>query len=103
MKSGSAIIVILAAAGLALPAWLAIQHGPFAGEQEGLIQLPGDHRPNDPVAYPSVSLQEVLAHPDVIPSHNHPLLGRPAPNFELADPRGKAWNLKGLLANGPAS
>ena len=29
------------------------------------------------------------------------MLGRPAPNFELADPGGKVWNLKELRAEGP--
>ena len=103
MKSGSAIIVILVAAVLALSAWMAIQHGPLAGEQEEQILSPGDHRPSDSVASPSISLQEVLAHADIIPSHRHPLLGRQAPGFELADPQGKVWSLNEFLPDGPTA
>ena len=53
------------------------------------------------VATASGSLQEILAHPDIIPTHHHPLLGRQAPDFELADPDGKAWNLRELLDGRP--
>ncbi len=57
----------------------------------------GDDQPGDPVASASGSLQEILAHPDLIPTHQHPLLGRHAPDFELADPEGKVWSLRELL------
>ncbi|HTU19854.1 MAG TPA: redoxin domain-containing protein [Gemmataceae bacterium] len=53
-----------------------------------------------PAAAPTASLQEILAHPDPIPSHNHPLLGRQAPDFALADPEVKVWNLRDLRADG---
>ena len=60
-----------------------------------------DYLPRDQVASPSGSLQEILAHPDIIPTHHHPLLGRQAPDFELADPEGKVWNLEELLDGRP--
>jgi peroxiredoxin len=50
------------------------------------------------LAEPMPSLQEILAHPDWIPSHDHPLLGRRAPDFALADTDGKIWNLQELRA-----
>ena len=57
--------------------------------------------PGNPVAFPSASLQEILAHPDIIPTHHHPLLGRQAPDFELADPEGKVWSLAELSDGRP--
>ncbi|MGH7168927.1 MAG: peroxiredoxin family protein [Gemmataceae bacterium] len=52
------------------------------------------------VAAPMPSLQEILTHPDLIPTHDHPLVGRQAPDFALADAEGKAWNLRELRAGG---
>ncbi len=60
-----------------------------------------EYLPSNLVALPTAPLGDILAHPDLIPSHHHPLLGRPAPEFELTDTEGKAWNLKGLRAGGP--
>ena len=60
-----------------------------------------DYLPRDQAASPSGSLQEILAHPDIIPTHHHPLLGRQAPDFELADPDGKVWNLRELQDGRP--
>jgi peroxiredoxin len=36
-----------------------------------------------------------------VPSQNHPLLGRPAPELFLQDTRGKSWNLGTEVRNGP--
>ena len=47
------------------------------------------------------SLAEILAHPDRIPTHNHPLVGRPAPKFSLEDTNDELWNLQRLQAGGP--
>ena len=74
---------------------------PLAGTQEDGARAARDYLPRDQVASPSGSLQEILAHPDIIPTHHHPLLGRQAPDFELADPEGKVWNLRELLDGRP--
>ena len=96
------VFAVLLAGGLGLAAWLVIQCGPLAGgqEEEG-AQATVDSLPRAPATTLIGSLQEVLTHPDVIPSHHHTLLGRPAPSFELSDPGGKSWKLKSLLAGGP--
>lgn len=52
------------------------------------------------VAAETRSLQEILAHPDRIPSHDHPLVGREAPAFNLLDPKGEAWDLQKLRDGG---
>jgi hypothetical protein len=46
-----------------------------------------------------VSLHAILAQRDVIPTHRHPLLGRPAPDFSLADVDGKVWHLRELAGS----
>jgi peroxiredoxin len=46
-------------------------------------------------------LDEILAEEDLIPTHDHPLLGRKAPEFELADGDGKFWRLRDLLDGQP--
>jgi peroxiredoxin len=56
--------------------------------------------PSRTVAEPRLSLRDIPALPDWIPSHNHALLGRQAPDFALADPDGKVWNLRELRAGG---
>lgn len=70
-------------------------HSQVAARQVKASLLP------DPVDSPSGSLQQVLAHPEIIPSHHHPLLGRHAPEFKLAGSDGKHWNLKELNEAGP--
>ncbi len=60
-----------------------------------------EYTPGDQAASRSGSLQEILAHPDVIPTQDHPLLGRQAPDFELADPEGKIRNLRELRDGRP--
>jgi peroxiredoxin len=44
---------------------------------------------------------EILAHHDLIPSHNHPLLGRPAPDWQLTDLGGRTWTLRQLVIDAP--
>ena len=94
--------MLLGAIGLSFLALLALP----GGERESGAASGADNRavlpPRGQVASPSGSLQEILADPDNIPSHHHPLLGRPAPDFELADPNGKVWNLAELRDGHPA-
>ena len=96
-----AFLLVLLAVGLGLLAWTAIPDAPVAGTQEEGARPARDYLPRDQVASPSGSLQEILAHPDLIPTHHHPLLGRQAPDFELADPEGKVWNLRELRDGRP--
>jgi len=96
-----AFLLVLLAAGLGLVARTAVPVAPLAGAQEDGARAARDDLPRDQVASPSGSLQEILAHPDVIPTHHHPLLGRQAPDFELADPEGKVWSLGELLDGRP--
>lgn len=58
----------------------------------------GTQQPTGPAAREreKPSLQKILARPDVIPSHAHPLLDRQAPAFELADVDGKLWSSEKL-------
>ena len=74
---------------------------PLARTPDDVVPVARDYRLGTQVSSPAGSLQEILAHPDLIPTHDHPLLGRQAPDFELADPDGKAWNLRELQAGGP--
>jgi peroxiredoxin len=98
-----ALLLVLLAAGLGLLALTAIPGGPLAVTQkeESPSRAAGDFLAREQVASPSRSLQEILAHPDIIPSHHHPLLGQPAPDFELADSEGKVWNLRELQDGHP--
>lgn len=93
-----ALVLTLPVAGLGLAVRTAMRdRRPPAASEDGVARVAREYRD----ALPSASLQEVLAHPDVIPTHHHPLLGRQAPHFELADPDGKAWDLGEVLAGGP--
>lgn len=58
-------------------------------------------RPGSQAVRPARTLEDVLARPDVIPSHRHPLLDRLAPGFELADGQGDRWTLDRVTANSP--
>jgi peroxiredoxin len=83
----------------------------FQRVSESLMQ-PGSDRPEQiargserafqetpkPVA---TDLQDILAHPDLIPSHEHPLLGRQAPDFKLVDLDGKVCDLGELREGQP--
>jgi peroxiredoxin len=46
----------------------------------------------------SPSIESPLAQSDRVPTHDHPLVGRPAPNFTLDDPTGETWDLQKLQA-----
>ena len=94
-----AFLLVLAAAGVGLLARAALPDAPPAGTPKEEARAVRGNPPGAPLAGPSRSLQEVLAHPDIIPTHAHPLLGRPAPDFKLADLKGKVWDL-GELRDG---
>jgi peroxiredoxin len=47
------------------------------------------------------SVERILANPDFIPSHRHPLIDDEAPPFRLADAEGRVWSLAELRADGP--
>ncbi len=95
--AGVAVLLVLAAAGLVLATRTALRDRPITGAEDEVARVVRDYRG----AVPAGSLEEVLAHPDVIPTHDHPLLGRQAPDFQLADPDGRVWDLAELRADGP--
>ncbi len=97
--AGIAFLLVLPAAGLGLLVRTAVPNAPLPGAEEDGAWAARNYLPRDHVASRFGSLQEILAHPDIIPTHGHPLLGRQAPDFELADPEGKVWNL-GELRDG---
>src|SRR5271155_3517801 len=80
------IVLALLVAIVLIPVWRTFQPAP----QMVLPSPPIDSSAGNRAG----SLHEVLNHPDLIPTHNHSLLGRPAPDFELADLEGKVWSLK---------
>jgi peroxiredoxin len=103
-KSGAAciaLLLVLPAAGLGLLARTAIPAAPLAGAKEDGARAARDYLPSGRIVSRFGSLQEVLAHPDVIPTHAHPLLGSQAPDFELTDPEGRVWNLRELRDGRP--
>ncbi|HTU23584.1 MAG TPA: peroxiredoxin family protein [Gemmataceae bacterium] len=106
-KWGSAsitlLVLILLAGGVGVVGRIAIQDRPPDGarKREDEARLLVNYHPEIQAGSPAGSLQKVLEHPDLIPTHNHPLLGRRAPDFELADLEGTVWKLRELLAGGP--
>lgn len=84
----------------------------FQNVSQSLIQQPDSDKPGQ-VARGSESviqevsnaaatgLQVILEHPDFIPSHDHPLLGRQAPEFKLFDLEGKLRELGELREGQP--
>jgi peroxiredoxin len=94
-------LLVLVAAGLGLAARTAVPAASLAGPQEDGARAGRDFLPKEQLASPSDSLQVILAHRDVIPTHHHPLLGRSAPDFKLADPEGKVWDLTESLDGRP--
>lgn len=89
-------LVILLAAGLGLAAMWAIPNVPEASTPTDAPQ-PAWTCPAAPG-----SLPEILAHPDVIPTHHHALLGRRAPEFTLAGVDGAPRSFGELRDGGPA-
>lgn len=97
------LLLTLLAGGVGLVGQMTIRGQPPQGakREEEVARLLRDYRSGTRVSSPAGALQEILAHPDLIPSHSHPLLGRRAPNFELADSEGANRSLHELLAGGP--
>jgi len=97
------LMLALLAGAIGLVRWITIQGGrPTRAQESGnMARLEMDVRLGIESGSKARSLSEILAHPEPVPSHNHPLLGRQAPDFELDDLDGKAWSLKQLLAGGP--
>ncbi len=100
-KAFIACELILLAAGLGLLALTPVPAVPLAAANQDGARFVHAFLPNDRVASPRESLEEILANPDVIPTHHHPLLGRPAPAIDLADHEGKVRNLRLLLDGRP--
>jgi peroxiredoxin len=79
--------------------------GGFARNDHGLGPRMQDgtsaNLPKNVLSSPSGSLEDILARPDIIPSHDHALLGQNGPDFELADSNGKVWKLSEALDDGP--
>ena len=99
-----ALLLALLAGAASLAARSALEHRPRAAAQRQAeaARLEMDHQLGTKSGSAAGSLQEILAHPVLIPSHSHPLLGRHAPDFQLDDLDGKTWKLNELLADGPA-
>lgn len=84
----------LVATGLGLLVWMSANPDAHTGMQENSTLQARENARNEQVVPPSGSLNEILAHPDIIPTHHHPLLGHQAPDFKLADAEGKLWSLR---------
>jgi peroxiredoxin len=96
-------MLALLAGAIGLMGWSAIQGGHPAGTQRSgdMARLEMDVRRGAEGGLKTRSLGEILAHPEPVPTHNRPLLGRQAPDFKLDDSYGKAWSMRELLAGGP--
>ena len=98
--AGIAFLLVLVAS-VGLLGWMSANPVAHTGVQENSI-LPARETPlSEQDVPPSGSLKEILAHPDVIPAHRHPLLGQQAPDFELADAEGKLRSLRELRDGHP--
>ena len=91
-----AFLLVLPAVGLGLLAGM--RERAAERSEPRLSGSEGGNR-SQPVEARTLSPRKILAHPDWIPSHDHPLLGQQAPDFALADPDGKVWNLRELRAD----
>lgn len=99
-RIGFALLFALLATGLGSATWAVLQREDAEEANKG--SPPASALLSTKAATPRpLSLQEVLRHPDVIPSHHHPLLGRAAPDIELSDYEGKSWKLPERRADGP--
>jgi peroxiredoxin len=91
-------LAVLAATGSGLLAWKATRP---AQPSEDMAKEAKDYLRKHKVAPLFGSLQKILANPVLERTQVHALLNEQAPDFELADPDGKIWKLKDLLADGP--
>jgi peroxiredoxin len=91
------------AGAIGLTLWIAMQDGRQANAQPSGAgaRLEMDVRLATEGSSKAKSLDEILVHPEVVPTHNHPLLGRQAPDFKLDDLDGHSWSLREILADGP--
>jgi peroxiredoxin len=96
-------MLALLAVAIGLIGWFAIGRERPAGAQisADAARIEADVRLGAVLGSKAESLGKILAHPEVVFTHHHPLLGRPAPDFALDDAEGKTWSLKELLAEGP--
>jgi peroxiredoxin len=94
----AALLVLFASFGLVLRSWEQEQPG---GDGPERISRRSETSLHEAPNVAATGLQEILAHPDLIPSHEHPLLGKQAPGFKLADHNGKAWDLRELSDGHP--
>jgi peroxiredoxin len=90
-----ALVLVLLAAGVGL---LAGAREKTAVPSESRLSGSGGDNRSPAVAACLPSLEEILARADRIPTHDHPLIGRPAPHFTLEDAREQAWNFQDLQA-----
>jgi peroxiredoxin len=88
-------LVALLAAGLG---WTLIPDVPVVAPPNSVL---GTQSSALDAARPPRSLREILALRDFIPTHDHPLLRRRPPDFELADAEGKERNLRELRNGRP--
>jgi peroxiredoxin len=101
---GATVLLAVGAALVGLSAWTHM-HEPTAGENDGpdvAHEARAFLRRLDvkPLSGP---LQELLADPagERVKTQPHPLLGQPAPDFQLADHRGQGWRLGAKVNRGP--
>ncbi len=83
----TAVLLALLASGLVLLAWTGLR------KSARMDETAAQANPMVPAVQQPGSLREILARPDFVPTHHHALLGKQAPNFELADAAGKICKL----------
>ena len=100
--------MVLLAAGVGLLSWAAWRHThqptrPATGTEPDVAEAARGFLRERNVRSLSAPLSELLAdtHAELEPTQEHPLLGQPAPDFELTDHGGRAWRLSERLGRGP--
>lgn len=93
--------LLLAAAGLA--GWTAWHYFGRPSQGPNIAQDAREYLKKRQFAPLSGSLEKLLAESNepLVRSQQHPLLGEPAPDFELRDTQGNPWKLSQHLADGP--